>query len=97
MTLPLVSIYVISVWAFWCLLSRRVSDGIIGKVLYMLLVLAALGLLSHPGETSQTALNATFAMIGVRHFWMKTVWPHIRAGYMRRIRCHECPQKGRNT
>ncbi|QMP19224.1 membrane protein [Pseudomonas phage Persinger] len=86
-----VAVSVIVVWAFWCILYKRVSDGIVGKVLYMLLMLAALGVLSNPGQGSETALNCTVAAIGVRHCWMKTVWPHIRAAVIRRIRCATCP------
>lgn len=86
-----VAVSVIVVWAFWCILYKRVSDGIVGKVLYMLLMLAALGVLSNPGQGSETALNCTVAAIGARHFWMKTVWPHIRAAVIRRIRCATCP------
>lgn len=91
MSLNVVAVAVIVLWAFWCLLSPRVSDGVVGKVLYMLLVLAALGVLSHPGERAETILNCTFAAIGVRHFWMKTVFPHIRGAVVKRIRCVTCP------
>lgn len=93
MSVNLLAVCGIAAWAFWCLLSRRVSDGVLGKVLYLLLVLAALGVLSHPGDESQTALNATFAAIGVRHFWMKTFWPRICSAYSRRVRCPQCPHK----
>jgi hypothetical protein len=91
MTLNVLAVTVIVLWAFWCLLSPRVSDGIVGKVLYMLLVLAALGVLSHPGERAETILNCTFAAIGIRHFWMKTVFCHLRATVLKRIRCATCP------
>lgn len=91
MTLNVLAVSLIVIWAFWCLLSRRVSDGVIGKVLYMMLVLAALGVLSHPGARAETILNCTFAAIGIRHFWMKTVWLHIRSAVVKRIRCATCP------
>lgn len=91
--LNVVAVSVIVAWAFWCILVRRVSDGIVGKVLYMLLMLAALGVLSSPGQNSETMLNCTVAVIGVRHFWMKTVWLHIRAAVSKRTRCAACPHK----
>lgn len=90
-TVNVVAVWVIVLWAFWCILYRRVSDGIVGKVLYLLLMLAAFGVLSNPGQGSETALNCTVAAIGVRHVWMKTVFPHIKAAVIRRLRCAICP------
>jgi hypothetical protein len=92
-TLNLIAVCIIVLHGFWCLLSRRVSDGIVGKLLYLLLILAALGVLSNPGQSSEAALNCTFAAIGVRHFWMKTFWPRIRTNLVNRIRCATCPHK----
>lgn len=92
-TVNLLAVCIIVLHGFWCLLSRRVSDGVVGKVLYLLLILAALGVLSNPGQQAETALNATVALIGVRHFWMKTFWPRIRAKLVNRIRCATCPHK----
>ncbi len=90
-TINMVAVLVIVLWALFCILYRRVSDGIVGKVLYLLLMLAALGVLSNPGQSSETLLNITFAAIGVRHVWMKTAFPHIRAFVVSRIRCATCP------
>ena len=92
-TVNVVAVFVIVLWAFWCLMSKRVSDGIVGKILYLLLTLAALGVLSNPGPQADTALNCTVALIGVRHFWMKTFWPRIRSAALNRIRCATCPHK----
>ncbi|BAO20664.1 hypothetical protein [Pseudomonas phage PPpW-3] len=93
MMVNLIAVGVIVLWAFWCILCRRVSDGIVGKVLYLLLMLAALGVLSNPGQQSETLLNVTFAAIGIRHAWMKTVFPRARAYVVNRIRCAACPHK----
>lgn len=88
------AVVVIAIHAVWCLLSRRVSDGIVGKVLYLLLVLAALGELSRPNsQVADAVLYYTFAAIGVRHWWMKVIWPHIRIYMISRIRCATCPHK----
>ena len=92
-TVNVVAVSVIVLWAFWCILYRRVSDGIVGKILYMLLMLAALGVLSNPGQNAETVLNCTVAAIGIRHFWMKTAWPHVRSAAIKRIRCATCPNK----
>lgn len=92
-TLNVVAVVVIVLHGFWCLLSRRVSDGVVGKVLYLMLILAALGVLSNPGQSAEAALNCTVAAIGLRHFWMKTFWPRIRTNLVNRIRCATCPHK----
>lgn len=81
----LLAVTLIVVWAFWCLLSPRVSDGFIGKILYLLLGLAALGVLSNPNRETETVLNCTFAALGVRHAWMKLVFPKIKCAVMDRI------------
>jgi hypothetical protein len=60
----------------------RVSDGVIGKLLYAATALAALGYLSYPTHQAQGLLNTTFALVAVRHFWMKTYWPRLRAGIL---------------
>lgn len=92
MTVNTVAITIIVLWAFWCLLSPRVSDGIIGKVLYLLMMLAALAVLSNPEQGRETNLNMVIAAIGIRHFWMKTYWPGVREYLMRHL-CRNCPHK----
>lgn len=88
------AVVIIALHAFWCLVSRRVSDGIVGKFLYLLLVLAAFGELSRPNSlVADAVLYCTFAAVGVRHWWMKTIWPHIRHYMVNRIRCETCPHK----
>lgn len=82
------AVLMIVFWAFWCLLSPKVSDGLVGKVLYLLLGLAALGVLSNPDRNSETILNCTFAALGVRHVWMKLFFPKIRCAVIGHI--HEC-------
>lgn len=88
------AVVIIAIHSFWCLISRRVSDGILGKILYLFLVLAALGELSRPGsQVADAALYCTVAAVGVRHWWMKTIWPHARLYMINRIRCATCPHK----
>lgn len=77
--ISLIAVSIIAIHATWCMLCRRVSDGIIGKLLYAGTALAALGYLSQPSHASQDLLNATFALIAARHFWMKTYWLRIKA------------------
>lgn len=77
-TLSVIAVGGIVVHSFWCLTCQRVSDGIIGKLLYLLLSLAAFSYLSHPSLHSQALLNIGFFAIGVRHWWMKVIWKHVK-------------------
>lgn len=77
--LSLIAVGVLVVHAVWCLLCKRVSDGIVGKLLYGLLSLAALAYVSDPSSHSQTLLNVSMAAVAVRHWWMKTYWQRIKA------------------
>lgn len=84
--ISMIAVGVLVVHAVWCLLCKRVSDGIVGKLLYGLLSLAALAYLSRPNSYGATAvLHSSLAAIAVRHFWMKTYWLRIRARIMRRV------------
>lgn len=81
----MIAVGILLIHAVWCLLCKRVSDGIVGKVLYGLLSLAALAYLSRPDEYSTELLHASLAAIAVRHFWMKTYWPVLRGRILRRV------------
>ena len=82
-TVSLIAVGLIVVHAIWCLLCPRVSDGIIGKFLYLLLSLAAFAFISTPSPFSQMLLNVSFASIAARHWWMKTYWPGLKRGILR--------------
>jgi len=83
--ISMIAVGVLVVHAVWCLLCKRVSDGIVGKILYGLLSLAALAYLSQPDTYATALLHSCLAAIAVRHFWMKTYWLRIRARIMRRV------------
>jgi hypothetical protein len=74
----MVAVGILVVHAVWCLLCKRVSDGIVGKLLYGLLSLAALAYLSRPDPYATAMLHVALAAIAVRHFWMKTYWLRIK-------------------
>lgn len=89
---------VIFVWSTWCVLSPSVNDGIIGKLIFSLAALSALGVMcGHIGEqseghrTSAALLNLSMALMGVRHVTMKYLWPRI----VRAMRCIDCPKNVR--
>lgn len=81
----LIAVGSIIVHAIWCLLSSRVSDGVLGKLLYLTLSLAAFAFISNPSPFSQMLLNIGFASIAIRHWWMKTYWANVKRRIMRYV------------
>lgn len=81
----MIAVGILLVHAVWCLLCKRVSDGILGKLLYGMLSMAALAYLSLPDEYATAVLHGSLAAIAVRHFWMKTYWPVLRERIIRRV------------
>lgn len=76
---------VIFLWAWFCVFSSCVNDGILGKILFGMLGFAAFSVVLSP---SIGALNSTRAavlmdvfvgLVGIRHMWMKCFWDHIKA------------------
>lgn len=84
-TVSEIAVGVIVMHAVWCLLYPRVSDGVFGKVFYLLLSLATLAYLSRPSVSSQMLLNISIASIGIRHWWMKTYWHQVKRSIMRYV------------
>lgn len=84
-TVSLIAVGLIVVHSIWCLLCPRVSDGIMGKVLYLMLSLAAFAFISKPSPASQMLLNVSFASIAIRHWWMKTYWHQVKRSIMRYV------------
>jgi hypothetical protein len=81
-TISLIAVGILIVHAVWCLLCKRVSDGVLGKVLYLLVTLAAFAYISRPSPFAQMLLNVSFASIAVRHWWMKTYWSNVKRRIM---------------
>lgn len=88
-----IAVAVIVIWAFWCWLSPDVHDGIIGKFLFLLLMLAALGVLSNPGQDAEVLLNLSVASLAIRHWWMKTYFQRARDFVLSHLRCKNLPIK----
>lgn len=88
-----IAVTVIVLWAFWCWLSPDIHDGLIGKILCLLLMLAALGVLSNPGQDAEVLLNLSVAALAIRHWWMKTYYPRVRDFVLSHLRCKNCPNK----
>jgi hypothetical protein len=77
----------IFLWATFCVLSPLVRDGVIGCLLFSMLSLAAFSVVLSPVLPTAHALRATVIMdlfvaaVGIRHVWMKLLWPYIVRWY----------------
>ena len=62
-------------WAVWCVCSDRVNDGILGRILYSAIAIAAFAAFfaAHPQThlAAHKAIITAVALIGLRHFIMK--------------------------
>jgi len=82
-------------WATWCALDSRVKDGVLGKIMFSVAAIAALGVLMgpqsgyHGPRAAEVTLNVAIAALGARHVTMKYVWPRL----VRAMRC-ACSHRG---
>ena len=88
-----VSAALICLWAWFCVFSTRVNDGLLGKLLFGFLGIAAFGVMVAPvawpyfNERATVVMNVFVAGVGVRHMWMKCLWGHIKAACERWTIC----------
>jgi hypothetical protein len=73
-TITVAAAIVLVLWACWCGFSRSVNDGIVGKAIYFWIAVSSLAIVLGVAElrTYQTLIVA-FAMLGVRHYWLRYV------------------------
>lgn len=86
----------ISLWAMWCMLSSRVRDGIIGKVIYAAIMVSGFAIVTR-AETvfvTPTTAGVTFhgaiAMSCLRHWFVANHWPVVKAWLCRYLHCEQC-------
>lgn len=94
--LSTVFVGIISLWAMWCMLSSRVHDGIVGKVIYAAVMLSGFAICTR-AETvflSPTTAGVTFhgalALAGLRHWFIANHWPIVRGWLCRYLHCEQC-------
>lgn len=67
-------------WAVWCICSRKVNDGVFGRVFYSAIALAAFAAFFAKQpitvQRSNELLILSVALIGLRHFIMKWINSH---------------------
>jgi 3-hydroxyisobutyrate dehydrogenase-like beta-hydroxyacid dehydrogenase len=87
---------VIALWATWCVLSGKVRDGVLGKIIYSVIAFSGYAILARPERlfTSSSAAEATLfvalATAGVRHWFVTTYWKRVKAWICRNLNCEPC-------
>lgn len=86
----------IVVWAIWSVFSRKVRDGVIGKMIYATIALAGYAIVQR-NETffitptvAGVTFHASLACAGMRHIFMVTWWPSVKKWLCRKMSCDAC-------
>lgn len=83
----------IALWAAWCVLSGKVRDGILGKLIYSAIAISGFVVMARSqniffGPTSAgLTLHVSLALAGARHVFMVTYWQPVKAWLCRTLSC----------
>jgi hypothetical protein len=86
----------IAFWATWCVLSGKVRDGILGKLIYSAIAISGFVVMARSqniffGPTSAgLTLHVALAMAGARHIFMVTYWLRVKHWLCRTLSCEHC-------
>lgn len=86
----------IALWATWCVLSGKVRDGIVGKLIYSTIAISGFVVMARNqtlffGPTNAgLTLHVSLALAGVRHIFMVTWWLTVKAWLCRMLNCEHC-------
>ncbi len=87
----------IALWATWCVLSGRVRDGVIGKLIYSAIAISGFVVMSRNQNifiigptTAGITLHVSLALAGMRHIFMVTFWQPVKAWLCRTLNCEHC-------
>lgn len=86
----------IALWATWCVLSGKVRDGILGKLIYSTIAISGFVVMARNqtlffGPTNAgLTLHVSLALAGVRHVFMVTWWLKVKAWLCRTLNCEHC-------
>ncbi|MEN8639601.1 hypothetical protein [Pseudomonas sichuanensis] len=86
----------IAIWATWCVLSGKVRDGVIGKIIYAAIALSGYAVLDRSDRiffvpsVAGTTLLAFLALAGARHVFIVTYWQKVKVWLCRALNCEHC-------
>jgi hypothetical protein len=86
----------IALWATWCVLSGRVRDGILGKLIYSAIAISGFVVMTRNQNiffgptTAGLTLHVSLALAGVRHIFMVIWWQRVKARLCRTLNCEHC-------
>src|SRR3989344_4004974 len=86
----------IAAWATWCVLSGKVRDGILGKLIYSTIAITGFvvmvrsqNIFSAP-PAAALPLHVSPALAGARHIFMVTYWQRVKVRLCRTLNCEHC-------
>jgi hypothetical protein len=91
----------IALWATWCVLSGKVRDGVLGKILYAVIALSGYAILARSDRffftpnSAGVTLHVALALAGLRHMFMVTYWPVVKRWMCARLSCEACLKDAR--
>jgi hypothetical protein len=86
----------IALWAAWCVLSGKVRDGILGKLIYSVIAISGFVAMARNQNiflaptTAGTTLLVFLALAGARHVFMVTYWQRVKAWLCQTLNCEHC-------
>ncbi len=86
----------IALWATWCVLSGKVKDGILGKLIYSAIAISGFVVMTRSQNiffgptTAGLTLHGSLALAGIRHIFMVTWWLTVKAWLCRTLNCEHC-------
>ena len=86
----------IALWATWCVLSGKVRDGILGKLIYSAIAISGFVVMSRSQNiffgptTAGLTFHVALCMAGVRHMFMVMYWQPVKAWLCRTLSCEQC-------
>lgn len=86
----------IALWATWCVLSGKVRDGIVGKLIYSAIAISGFVVMTRTQNifigptTAGLTLHVSLALAGGRHVFMVIWWKRVKAWLCRTLHCEHC-------
>jgi hypothetical protein len=91
----------IALWATWCVLSGKVRDGIIDKIIYLAIAISGFVVMMRNQTLFIGATNVgltfhvSLCLAGLRHMFMVTYWPAVKKWICWKLDCECCARDPR--